>query len=106
MKRYRVLVTPDAEADLKIYLSYLRSVKKNPQAVKSVLEDFRNTKNDLKSVARSLPEPDSEKLKARGLKRINFKKHNYFLLYYIDSMDIVYVTNIFHGLENFEDKLR
>ncbi len=106
MKRYRVLVTPDAEADLKIYLSYLRNVKKNPQAVKSVLEDFRNTKNDLKSVARSQPEPDSEKLKARGLKRINFKKHNYFLLYYIDSMDIVYVTNIFHGLENFEDKLR
>ena len=101
-----MLVTPDAEADLKIYLSYLRSVKKNPQAVKSVLEGFRNTKNDLKSVARSLPEPDSEKLKARGLKRINFKKHNYFLLYYIDSMDIVYVTNIFHGLENFEDKLR
>lgn len=106
MKRYRVIVTPDAEAELKVYLSYLRNVKKNPQAVKNVLEDFRDTKNELTSVARSLPEPDSEKLKARGLKRINFKKHNYFLLYYIDPMDTVYVTAVFHGLENFEDKLR
>ncbi|MCR4749322.1 MAG: type II toxin-antitoxin system RelE/ParE family toxin [Lachnospiraceae bacterium] len=106
MKTYRVIVTPDAEADLKKYLAYLRDVKKNPQAVKSVLEDFKDTKNELKSVAQSLPGPDSEKLKARGLKRINFKKHNYFLLYYIDPIDTVYITDVFHGLESFEDKLK
>ncbi len=106
MKTYRVIITPDAENDLKSYLSYLRDVKKNPQAVKSVLEDFRDTKNELKSVAHSLPEPDSEKLKERGLKRINFKKHNYFLLFYIAPVDTVYVTAVFHGLENFEEKLR
>ena len=33
MKKYRVLVTPDAKADLKKYLGYLQSRKKNPQAV-------------------------------------------------------------------------
>ena len=106
MKKYRVIVTPDAENDLKAYLAYLRDVKKNTQAVNGVLADFRDTKNELKSVALSLQEPDSEKLKERGLKRINFKKHNYFMLYYIAPTDNVYVTNVFHGLENFEDKLR
>ncbi len=33
MKKYCVLVTPDAKADLKKYLGYLQSRKKNPQAV-------------------------------------------------------------------------
>ena len=40
MKKYRVIVTPDAENDLKAYLAYLRDVKKNTQAVNGVLADF------------------------------------------------------------------
>ena len=35
-----------------------------------------------------------------------FLRHNYFLLYYIGNDEIVYITNIFHGLEDFENKLR
>lgn len=106
MKDYRVIVTPDAEEDLKAYLAYLRDRKMNPQAVKNVLKDFKDTKNHLRNVAASLAEPESLMLKQRGLKRINFIKHNYFLLYYIGSDDIVYITNVFHGLENFESKLK
>ena len=93
MKALRVIVTPDAENDLRTYLSYLRDVKKSPQSLKSVLEDFRETKNVLSTVARSLQEPESEDLKLRGLKRINFRKHNYFMLYHIDSDNVVYITN-------------
>ncbi len=63
MKQYKVIVTPDAEEDLRKYVAYLRDVKKNPQAVKNVLEDFRDTKKSLKNVAGSIKEPDSEKLK-------------------------------------------
>ena len=33
MKNHRVIVTPDAENDLKTYLAYLRDVKRNPQVV-------------------------------------------------------------------------
>ena len=106
MKKFRVIVTPDAESELRKYLVYLRRVKKNPQAAKNVLEDFRETKKTLSSVAKSLSDPDSEKLRERGLKRINFGKHNYFLLYYIDENEVVFITDVFHGLENFEEKLR
>ncbi len=42
MKKYRVIVTPDAENDLKAYLAYLRDVKKNTQAVNGVLADFQD----------------------------------------------------------------
>ena len=60
MKRYRVVVTPDAEEDLRKYLLYLRDKKKNPQAVRNVLKDFRATKKSLCNVAGSLKEPENE----------------------------------------------
>lgn len=106
MKEYRVIVTPDAEEDLRKYLLYLRKIKKNSQAVKNVLNDFKETKKELEKAAGSLANPESEELKRRGLKRINFIRHNYFMLYYIDKDENVYVTNIFHGLEDYESKLR
>ena len=106
MRRFKVIVTPDAEEDLKRYVIYIRNKLKNPQAVKNVLYDFKETKKSLSSVAESLPDPISEALLSRGLKRINFLKHNYFMLYYIGMDGIVYITNIFHGLENFDQKLK
>lgn len=58
----------------------------------------------LEIVAEILNEPENEILKSKGLKRINFRKHDYFMLYHIEGK-IVYVTNIFHALEDFENKL-
>ena len=106
MKQYRVIVTPDAEEDLKCYLAYLRKIKRNPQAVKNVLKDFTDTKKSLARTAGSIGEPDSEMLKFRGLKRINFLRRNYFLLFYVGEDNIAYITNVFHGLEDYENKLR
>ena len=107
MKKYKVIVTPDAKADLKAYLSYLRNEKRNPQAVKNVLEDFRATRDSLSNVAGSLEDPKSEKLKRRGLKRMNFVKgHRYFVLFKIEDDGKVYITNVFHMLEDYESKLR
>lgn len=106
MKQFKVIVTPEAKEDLRKYLSYLRKRKKSPQAVQNVLMDFRETKKVLSVVAASLGNPASKPLTDRKLKRINFIKHNYFMLYYIGDNDTVYVTDIFHGLENFENKLK
>ena len=106
MKSYRIKVTPEAIDDLKCYISYLRDVKHNPQAARNVLKDFKNTKDSLSLVAESLAVPESKILKSRNLKRMNFLHHNYLLLYYIGSDNIVYITNVFHGSENFESKLK
>lgn len=59
MKRYKVIVTPDAEEDLKRYLQYQHYVKKNPQAGRNVLKDFQDTKNELSNIAGSVCEPES-----------------------------------------------
>lgn len=80
MKTYKVVVTPDAEEDLKRYLRYLKNVKLNPYAAKSVAEDYIATKKQLSAVAGSIRKPDSEKLCERDLKRFNFLKHDYFML--------------------------
>ena len=105
MKTYRVVVTDDAKADLKRYRGYILKKFKNPQAARAVILDFRETRTKLETVAASLQDPESEILKQRCLKRINFQRHNYFLLFRIVG-DLVYVTNVFHFLEDYENKLR
>lgn len=52
-----------------------------------------------------LADPDSEILKQRKLKRMNFLKHDYFILYTI-VYDKAVITNIFHSLEDHESKLK
>ena len=104
MKTYRVKVSPEAKADLRRYRDYLLNRKKSPQAAKNVVKDFYETAAVLETIATSLQEPDNEKLRFRKLKRINFLKHDYFLLYRIDG-NVVSVTNMFHSLEDFENKL-
>ena len=104
MKTYKVRMSPRAKADLRDRVSYLVNVKKNPQAAASLMADFRKTRINLESIAGSIKEPDSEILKSRKLKRINLREHDYFLLYRIDG-DTVMIMNIFHALEDFENKL-
>lgn len=100
-----MFVTEDAKKDLRKYSNYLLKIKKSKQAAKNVVEDFRNTRKTLQDVAGSLKEPENQKLKERKLKRINFKKHDYFLLYRIEG-DNVFITNMFHNLEDYENKLK
>lgn len=69
------------------------------------MDDFLDSKEMLSFIAGSLQEPDSEILKTRHLKRMNFIRHDYFMLFRIDG-DRVTIMHIFHGLEDFENKLK
>ena len=104
MTSYKVKITPDAKADLMRYRDYLLNIKKSPQAAKSVVQDFYDTASKLKDIAGSLAELENPALKERHLKRINFLKHDYFLLYRVEGT-MVFITNMFHSLEDFERKL-
>ena len=104
MKKFKVYVTPTVKEDLRRYLGYVRRKLKNPLAAKSIAEDFRETKKDLSNIAGGIKDPDSKILLNRGLKRINFKRHNYFLLYRVNG-STVEITNMYHMLEDFENKL-
>lgn len=104
MNSYKVKVSIDGKNDLRRYISYLVINKKSKQAATSVMDDFTETRTILADVAESLAKPESEELLKRGLKRINFQRHNYFCLYKIED-DKAIITNIFHGREDFENKL-
>lgn len=89
--------------DLRGKLAYIRKKLRNPQAVKNVYADYKLTRKELEEVAGTIHEPDSEVLKLRKLKRINFRSHNYFMLFRLND-DRVEITNIFHDSEDFENK--
>nr|WP_298568812.1 type II toxin-antitoxin system RelE/ParE family toxin [uncultured Mogibacterium sp.] len=101
---YRVVVTEEAEEDLNRFIQYLLFIKKNHQAAINVLDDFEDTVEMLKHVAGSLKMCDNPRLEELGYHRINFQKHRYFILYRIEN-DVVYVDDIFHELQDYENRM-
>ena len=104
MVRYKVVVAPRANEDMKRYVAYLANVKKSKQAAQALFDDYRKTKKRLADVAGMIKESDNEKIRARDLKRLNFDKHNYFLFFRVKN-NTAEIVAIFHSLEDFENKL-
>lgn len=101
---YRVVVTKDAEEDLEKFIKYLIFEKKSLQAAENVLNDYDATIESLKHVAGSLKLCDNPRLRQLEYRRINFLNHRYFMLYRIEK-NMVFVDNIFHELQDYENKL-
>ncbi|MDE6055480.1 MAG: type II toxin-antitoxin system RelE/ParE family toxin [Lachnospiraceae bacterium] len=101
---YEVLVSEDAERDLDHFVRYLLFEKENEQAARNLLDDFEMTKRSLSYVAGSLKDCANPRLKEQGYKRINFMAHRYFMLYRIEG-DKAIIDNIFHELQDYENKL-
>ena len=104
MKKYRVIEAPRAKKDIKRYVGYLLNVKKSNQAAQALFDDYRGTKERLSEIAGAIHNPESDKLKQRNLKRINFQKHNYFFLFRVNG-DTAEIVAMFHSLEDYENKL-
>lgn len=101
---YKVVVTKDAEEDLECFIKYLIMEKKSMQAAKNVLNDYDATIESLKNVAGSLKMCDNPRLRQLEYRRINFLEHRYFMLYRIVD-NVVFVDNIFHELQDYENKM-
>ena len=101
---YKVVITLDAEEDLERFVKYLMDEKKSMQAAENVLNDFDATIESLKHVAGSLKLCDNPKLHELEYRRINFLNHRYFMLYRIVD-NVVFVDNIFHELQDYENKM-
>ncbi len=102
---FKVLVTSDAQNDFEGFIRYLLFEKKSKQAAANVMDDFEKTKKTLSRVATSIKLCDNPRLKKLGYRRINFEKHSYFMLYRVEE-DVAIVDNIFHGLQDYENKLK
>lgn len=101
---YKVVVTKDAEEDLERFIEYLITKKENIQATENILNDYDATIESLKHVAGSLKLCDNPRLHPLKYRRINFLNHRFFMLYRIVD-NIVFVDNIFHELQDFENKM-
>ena len=87
------------------FLQYLPFEKKNEQAAGNILDDFGDTLNCLKNVAGSLSLCENQRLRALGYHRINFLRHRYFMLYRIEE-NTVFIDDIFHELQDYENKMK
>lgn len=102
---YKVVVTKDAEEDMDKFIQYLIVEKKSMQAAQNVLNDYDATVECLKHVAGSLKLCENPRLQMQEYRRINFLNRRYFMMYRIVD-NIVFVDNIFHELQDYEDKMR
>ena len=101
---YKIVLMKGAEEDLDGFIEYLLFEKKSEQAAINLLNDFEATKTSLSNVAGSLKLCDNPKLRALGYRKINFLSHRYFMLYRIEN-NTVYVDNIFHALQDYENRM-
>ncbi|MGN0402352.1 MAG: type II toxin-antitoxin system RelE/ParE family toxin [Acetatifactor sp.] len=101
---YKIVVTKDAEEDLDKFVKYLIFEKANTQAAQYVLDDYDATIECLKHVAGSLKLCDNPKLRKFEYRRINFLNHRYFMMYRIVD-NKVFIDNIFHELQDYENKM-
>lgn len=101
---YEVVVTSDAAEDLDRFIRHVLFVKKNEQAAKNVLDDFEDTKEILRTVAGNLKACDNPRLRKLGYHRINFRRHRFFILYRIVG-EFVFIDNMFHELQDYENKM-
>lgn len=102
---YDVIITDDAETDLERFIQYLLFEKQSIQAATNLLDDFEETIAMLSVVAGSLKLCENDRLKIHGYRRINFMKHNYFMLYRIRDNQAI-VDALFHNLQDYENKMQ
>lgn len=101
---YNVVVTAEAAADLERFILYLLIDKGNEQAAKNVMDDFDETIQTLKYVAGNLKLCENPKLRELGYRRMNFIRHRYFIMYRLEG-NMAIVDNVFHELQDYENKM-
>lgn len=101
---YKVIVTEDAETDMDRFINYLLFEKKNDQAASNLIDDFEDTIITLTHVAESFKLCENQHLMELGYRRINFRSHRYFMLYRVKD-GTVYVDNVFHELQDYENRM-
>lgn len=101
---YRIIVTVDAEEDFDGFVRYLLLEKKSEQAASSLIDDFETTKASLENIAESVQLCENKTLNKLGYRRINFMSHRYFMLYRVDKKT-VFIDNIFHELQDYENRM-
>ena len=106
MKTWRVEVTPGVEERLTAILEYIsRDPLHNPDAALSVYLDFESTVRQIGLMGDRIPVGSHPIMRERQLRRINFERHRYYLIYRLNG-EAAQVVRIGHFLEDADGVLR
>lgn len=102
MRKYHVTSTRDADNDVLRHYLYIRNVLMNPQAADAYLIDFDETLEVLSRSAGSLRIGEHPVMRARRLRRINFMRHEYFMVYRVEDEEaqIIAVGHFDEDIQN------
>jgi len=102
MDSFNVILAPAARDQLDRFVDYIQYTLLNEQAAKNVYEDAVETLDELKTIATSLQYCRNPQLRERGYRLINFRHHQYLMLYLVNGTD-VYVEAVYHQLQDYEN---
>lgn len=96
MDTFQVIVTPDAEADLREIRNYISEVLLAPQAARNYLHFMGEQIGKLGYLGESIAPVSDEPWHSKGVRRIVAK--NFLIYFRIDKADkTVYVLNVIYG---------
>lgn len=104
MKTYMLEITKSADAKMDEAYVYILEKSQSFEIAEGVYQDYLETCAALTFDAGTIHEHPNKKLREMGLRRKNFNRHDYFVLFKIVD-DTVQVTNVFHFKENYIVKL-
>lgn len=106
MNTWHVTVSPRVELRLFGILDYISaSPLYNTSAAEAVYEDFQATLDAIQMMGERIPIGEHPIMQKRGLRRINFRNHRYYLVFRIQG-NIAEVVRIAHFLEDPNKVLR
>ena len=106
MKTWHVEVIPSVERRMIAILTYIGDDPlHNPDAAKAVYADFEATLQKVSLLGDRIPIGEHPVMHKRALRRINFQRHRYCLIYRIKD-DIVQIVRVAHFLEDLDNVLK
>ena len=96
MNSYRLIVTPDAEADLSELRDYIANVLRSPKTARSYLYHLRREIGSLSEMPARIKAIDEEPWHSRGIRKLIVKN---FLVYFriVEEEKTVYILNVIYA---------
>lgn len=96
MDSYRIIVTPDAEADLSELRDYIANVLRSPETARSYLHHLRKEIGSLSEMPARIKAVDEEPWHSRGIRKLIVKN---FLVYFriVEEEKTVFILNAIYA---------
>ena len=96
MDSYRIIVTPDAEADLSELRDYIANVLRSPETARSYLHHLRKEIGSLSEMPARIKAIDEEPWHSRGIRKLIVKN---FLVYFriVEKEKTVFILNVIYA---------